>query len=161
MQLIHCPLVAARTHSNQPCERGDGKKPKLKRHRNQVLGSVVSRRLADIFSSFTQALSCEVTLRRGTGRRVRLSCKALLQTVYINIGCCDGELLLLFNCLEANGSAQQRARWKMKAQFRFRTCCLQDMRTQNLNLCHRPIAISSDRMSEVRLEVNTSFRSST
>ena len=68
MQLIRRPPVAPRTHSNQPCERGDSKKPKLKRHRNQVLGSVVPRRLADIFSSFTQALSCEVTLKRGTGR---------------------------------------------------------------------------------------------
>ena len=64
MQLRHRPLVAARTHSNLPCERGGGKTPKLKSHRNQVLGSVVSRSLADIVSSFTQSLSCEVALRQ-------------------------------------------------------------------------------------------------
>ena len=160
-QLKHRPLVAARTHSNLPCERGGGKTPKLKSHRNQALGLDLPRSTSASSSSFTQSLSCEVTLRRGTGRREGLTWKALLQAVYINLGCCDGELLLLFNCLEANGSAQQRAHWKMKAQFRFRTCCLQDMRTQNLDLCHRPIAISSDRMSAVRLEVSTSFRSST
>ena len=43
------------------------KTPKLKRNRNQVLGSVVSRRLADIVFSFTQFPSCKVKLR-GTGR---------------------------------------------------------------------------------------------
>ena len=44
-------------------------KPKVERIRNQVLGSSVSRRLADIFSSFTQPPSCKVKLRHGKGMR--------------------------------------------------------------------------------------------
>ena len=60
MQLTHRPsFVAARTSSNLPCEQGDGKAPEPKSHRNQVLGSVVSRKLADIVSSSTHFLSCK------------------------------------------------------------------------------------------------------
>ena len=57
----------AEAHARNLSRRaGRRQNPKLKVHRNQVLGSVVSRRLADIISSVSQP-SCKVKLGRGTG----------------------------------------------------------------------------------------------
>ena len=98
--------------------------PKIERHRNQALGSSVSRRLADIFSSFTQPPSCKVQPRDGKGVRCggwnkwacASTCKALLPAVNVDLGCSNGQLLFRFNCLTI---------------------------TQTLHLCHRPSANSS------------------
>ena len=56
---MHLPLMAARTRSNLPCERGDGKTPKLKSPRNQVLGLDLPRFTFVSSSSGTQRPSCK------------------------------------------------------------------------------------------------------
>ena len=77
--------------------------PKIERHRNQALGSSVSRRLADILSSFTQPPSCKVQLREGNGVRsgewnkwaCALTCKALLFAVNVDLERWNRELRLV------------------------------------------------------------------
>ena len=67
MQLKH-RLVAARIRNNLPCERGDGKNPKLKKSRNQVLGLDLPRLTSSSTAFSSQSPSCKIKLRRCTGR---------------------------------------------------------------------------------------------
>ena len=140
--------MAARIRSNLPCERGKGKTPQAEKASKPSAGLGCAAIDFIVFVFLHPVLILQaVKLRRGAGRAREESGidmkSSLLQAVYINLGCCNGELLLLFNCLEANGSAGQT--WTLKTSI----------------FCHRPTANNSDRMSEARFEVSTSFRSST
>ena len=89
MQLKH-RLVAARIRNNLPCERGDGKNPKLKKSRNQVLGLDLPR-LTSSSTAFTsrRSPSCKTSCDAAQGGQVgEFDLKALLlPAVNVDPGC--------------------------------------------------------------------------